>query len=116
LDDTAAWVKYFNYLTVCGLGGFGNGIFQAFWVQMRRSSEEMMDSSVRNTTLAIHCVLAKMGTYMFWPDASMEMDDFYDLLDRAREDCKDSVLASRIQVSSFVRPPFVISLTCFSAI
>jgi hypothetical protein len=74
-----------------------------------------MNSSVRNTTLAIDRVLVKMGTYTLWPDASMEMDDFYDFLDRTREDCKDRVLASRIQVSSFIRRPVLISLTCFYA-
>jgi hypothetical protein len=112
MDDTAAWVKYFQYLTVCGLGG---DIFKAFWVHMRRSLEELMDLYLYDASLAIDRVLAKMGVYTFWPDASMEMDDFYDLLCRTREDCKDSVLASRIQVSSFIRCPVLISLTCFYA-
>jgi hypothetical protein len=113
MDETTAWVKYFQYLTVCGLGG---DIFKAFWVHMRKSLEELMDLYLYDASLAIVGVLAKMGAYTFWPDAIMEMDDFYDLLDRAREECKDkdSQLASYLQVvSSFVQPPLVISLTCF---
>jgi hypothetical protein len=111
---TVASARYFSYLAAYGLR-LGDNIFKMFWVQMLKGSEEMMVSSVHNATHAIDRVLGEMGQYTFWADAGMEMDDFYDLLDRTREDCKDRALASSIQVSAFFRIPVVISLTCFYA-
>jgi hypothetical protein len=105
LSGTAApalliWTKYFNYLTFFSGGCLATDIFKEFWCSASISARNIISSSPRDAARVIGLSLDRLVPYTFTGAASLQMDDFYDLLERARDESReDQVLASGLTVS-----------------
>jgi hypothetical protein len=105
LSDTAhpallIWTTYFNYLAFFSEGCLATDIFKEFWCSASISARNIINSSPRDAAHVIGVSLDYLVPYTFTSAASLQMDDFYDLLERARDESgEDQVLASGLTVS-----------------
>jgi hypothetical protein len=107
------WTKYFNYLTFYSEGCLTTNIFEKFWCSASVSARNIISSSPRDAARVIALSLDRLVPYTFTSAASLQMDDFYDLLERARDESgEDLVLASGLTVSS---EEVVISASCLTS-
>jgi hypothetical protein len=98
------WTKYFNYLAFFSEGCLATDIFKEFWCSASISARNIISSSPRDAARVIGLSLDRLVPYTFTSAASLQMDDFYDLLERARDECgEDQVLASGGLTVSFRR-------------
>jgi hypothetical protein len=94
------WTQYFNYLTFYSEGCLTANIFEKFWCSASVSARNIISSSPQDAARVIGISLDRLMPYTFTGAASLQIDDFYDLLERARDESgEDQVLASGLTVS-----------------
>jgi hypothetical protein len=100
IEDAIAWTAYFGHLiyeTNCLTQEFS----KTFWTNLAASASHMLDSSPREACSAIVVVLDRIAPYMRTELASLQVDDLYDVLERARaQQSGDPMLVSALTVRS----------------
>jgi hypothetical protein len=85
------WTKYTVHIRN-HLGGkvFFVNLFRLFWSRMLVASEHILNSTLSDPCQVIQAVLEQIGQHAYWPSATIEIDDFFEMLENVRDVRKDN--------------------------